>query len=115
MTAYNIKNENTSPMAVGDVIIEPGRTAAVANWDSVKQNGIVSSWLEAGILVEEGKSPSPQAQEVVNDRDNLPSDKPLDEQSKSELQETAAVRGVTYEDGATKAQILEALKAAEGC
>jgi hypothetical protein len=98
----NITNKHSAPLGLPNgVVIPDGRTVSVDNWDSIKGHPVVQAWLDANALVVEGAPP-----EEGGD--------PLDSMTKAELVAEADRRGVTIDPSATKAEILAALKAAEG-
>lgn len=59
-----VTNHYTGPLGVGGVVIAPNTSAEVPNWDKVSKNGVVSKWLEYGVL-SVGKSSKKDEPEVA--------------------------------------------------
>lgn len=107
MAARNITNHHDTALTVGTVSIAPGKTAAVPRWEMVKRGQPVATWVKLGLLTEAGATPSPQAQEVVNDPDVLPVNKPIEDMTRAELVEYGKAKGVEIDAKASKADIFD--------
>lgn len=46
----NIKNNHVSALGVGDVPINPGKTAYIPKWERVKHAHAIKVWLAAGLI-----------------------------------------------------------------
>ncbi len=78
-----VTNHYTGPLGVGGVVIAPNTSAEVPNWDKVSKNGVVSKWLEYGVL-SVGKSSKKDEPEVA---ENVQITEEVTEPSQAEVED----------------------------
>lgn len=109
-----IKNSHTAPMIVDGVPIAPGKTAEVPTWSKIKNRDLFKSWVAAEIIEATEDDLDFGDNDGGNDDPTIESrTAELDKLTKAKLVEAAKTAGVEIADDATKAQIIDAMIAAE--
>ena len=71
-----ITNNYVGPLVIGNVEIDPGKTAEVENWSALKDAGLYPAWLAAGVIStgDDGESAGGEVEGDQNDRDQIIAD-----------------------------------------
>lgn len=81
-----ITNTSSNPLSLpGGELLQPNQSAEVADWDKVKEHGIVKAWLESGQIKEGASSAAPaETPQVADDEDEDDDDEEVEDEDDEE-------------------------------